>query len=79
MPRGWRSAHAGRDGGALMIDDDCADAVGSEPAAPANPRTPYAERSVARAPRAKAHDLKQFPMCRCVRSYVSLRAGGDVR
>ncbi|MET7730683.1 hypothetical protein ABZT02_04895 [Streptomyces sp. NPDC005402] len=51
-----------------MIDDDCAVADGSEPAAPANPRTPYSERPVARARRAKAHELIE-----------RLVAGGRVR
>lgn len=57
MSSGWRSADTLRDGGVLMIDDDSAVADGSEPAATANPRTPYNERPVARARRAKAHEL----------------------
>ncbi|RST24380.1 hypothetical protein EF908_05600 [Streptomyces sp. WAC04770] len=40
-----------------MIDDDSAVADGGEPAAPANPRTPYSERPVARAWRESAHEL----------------------
>ncbi|WP_328690719.1 hypothetical protein OG879_28835 [Streptomyces caniferus] len=40
-----------------MIDDDSTVADGSETAAPANPRTPYSERPVARARRAKAREL----------------------
>jgi hypothetical protein len=40
-----------------MIDDDSAVAGGSEPAVPASPRTPYSERPVARARRAKAQEL----------------------
>ncbi len=57
MSSDWRSADALRDGGVLMIDDDSAVAGGSEPAVPASPRTPYSERPVARARRAKAHEL----------------------
>ncbi|WP_251828817.1 hypothetical protein [Streptomyces sp. ATCC 21386] len=40
-----------------MIDDDSAIAGASEPAVPASPRTPYSERPVARARRAKACEL----------------------
>ncbi|MFJ2019518.1 hypothetical protein [Streptomyces nodosus] len=40
-----------------MTDDDSAAAGGGEPAAPASSRTPYSERPVARARRAKAHEL----------------------
>ncbi|MFI2669255.1 hypothetical protein ACH5AU_06745 [Streptomyces albidoflavus] len=40
-----------------MIDDDSAVAGGSGPAVPASPRTPYSERPVARARRAKAQEL----------------------
>lgn len=57
MSSDWCSADTLRDGGVLMIDDDSAVADGSEPAATANPRTPYSERPVARARRAKAHEL----------------------
>ncbi|MGW4840371.1 hypothetical protein [Streptomyces globisporus] len=40
-----------------MAGDDSVVADGSEPAAPASPRTPYSERPVARVRRAKAHEL----------------------
>ncbi|MFF9773613.1 hypothetical protein ACF1HJ_08065 [Streptomyces sp. NPDC013978] len=40
-----------------MIDDDSAVAGDSEPTVPASPRTPYSERPVARARRAKAQEL----------------------
>ncbi len=40
-----------------MIDDDSAVADGGELATPANPRTPYSERPVARARRESAHEL----------------------
>ncbi|MDK0523493.1 hypothetical protein [Streptomyces sp. ML-6] len=40
-----------------MIDDDSSAADGSESAVPANPRTPYGERPVARTRRAKAQEL----------------------
>ncbi|MFH9426603.1 hypothetical protein [Streptomyces sp. NPDC017529] len=43
-----------------MIDDDSAVADGSEPAALTNTRTPYSERPVARARRAKAHELIEW-------------------
>lgn len=57
MSSDWRSADALRDGGVLMIDDDSAVAGGGESATSASPRTPYSERPVARARRAKAHEL----------------------
>lgn len=57
MSSDWRSGDTLRDGGVLMIDDASAVADGSEPATPANPRTQYSERPVARARRAKAHEL----------------------
>ncbi|WP_448321851.1 hypothetical protein [Streptomyces sp. CO7] len=57
MSSDWRSADALRDGGVLTIDDEPAVAGGSEPAVPASPRTPYSERPVARARRAKAQEL----------------------
>lgn len=57
MSSDWRSADALRDRGVLMIDDNSEVTGASEPAVPASPRTPYSERRVARARRAKAHEL----------------------
>ncbi|EFE78352.1 hypothetical protein GTY59_28435 [Streptomyces sp. SID5466] len=61
MSSDGRSADISRDGGVLMIDDDSVVADGSEPTAPASPRTLYSERAVARARRAKAHGLTDRP------------------
>lgn len=64
----WCSAGGLRDRGFLMIDDDSAFAGGSESVVPAEPRTAYSERPVARARRAKAQELIE-----------RLVAGGRVR